>query len=245
MPKMSSFRVSLAVAAGLAAAASPSQAQSATATISWVAAGSSYNYTITLTNTGSLALNSLWYGWTKGGDNLPSTPSSPANSVGWGNEVSGNSIKWVDESYSYYGYTYYDGTPLAPGASTTFTFVSSSPPSSITASPSGKSVAYVGAIDSSEGTDGDSTAAFSPTLLSPPPQVLAVSLNPTGSGATASNSLILAWPTNIAGLTLQSTTNLFGPTAWATVSNTSAIIHGQYTVTNIISGAQQFYRLVN
>src|SRR5579863_486859 len=100
--KINLMRLSLTVAAILAAAIVSSHAQSATAAISWVAAGNSYNYTITLKNTGSVALNSFWYGWTTSGDNLPSVPSSAANSAGWGNQVSGNSIMWVNNSYSYY-----------------------------------------------------------------------------------------------------------------------------------------------
>src|SRR5580658_9578918 len=159
--KTSSLLRFLAAAVGFAGAALSSHAQSATASISAVAAGSSYDYTITLTNTGTVALNSFWYAWTTSGDNLPSIPSNAGNSVGWGNQISGNSIMWINST----------GTALAAGASATFTFVSSSSPSPITASPSGESVAYVGGIDFSEGKAGDSTAAFSPTLVSAPPQV--------------------------------------------------------------------------
>jgi hypothetical protein len=380
--RISSIRLSLAVATGLAAATFTSHAQSATATISWVASGSSYDYTITLKNTGSEALNGFWYGWTTGGDNLPSAPANAGNSLSWGNDVSGNSIMWMNNSYSYDGYTYYYGTPLAPGSSTTFTFVSSTPPSAIATSPSGQSVAYVGGIDGSEGVAGDSTPVFSPTLESPAPPVptvtatisavaagdvydytialqntgsislnsfwygwttngdnlasipsdagnslgwsnevsggsikwtnssgtalapgasttftfvsssspsditappsgesvayvggidfsqgvagdstlafsptlvppavsnappvIAVTLNPAGLGMQASNSIVLAWPTNNAALILQSTTNLLAPTGWTTVSPVPVVINGQYTVTNIISGAQQFFRL--
>src|ERR1700728_2080089 len=121
--RMNLIRLSLTVTAGLTAAAVSSHAQSATATLSWVADGSSYDYTVTLQNTGSVALNSFWYGWTSDGDNLPSTPSDAGNSSGWGNTVSGNSIQWVNSSYSEYGYTYYNGTQLQPGSSATFTFV--------------------------------------------------------------------------------------------------------------------------
>jgi hypothetical protein len=213
----------------------PATVPTVTATIYGVAAGSSYDYTITLQNTGSYALNSFWYGWTTSGDNLASDPTTAANSLGWSNDISGNSIKWTNSA----------GAALAAGASATFTFVSTSSPSALATSPSGESVAYVGAIDFSEDTAGDSSAVFSPTLVSPPAPVLGVSLNPAGSGSAGSNSIVLAWPTNIAGLTLQSTTNLFAPTVWTPVSITPSVVNGQNTVTNIISGTQQFFRLVS
>jgi hypothetical protein len=53
----------------------------------------------------------------------------------------------------------------------------------------------------------------------------------------------LTWPTNAVGFTLQSTTNLHSPAAWVTNSPAPVVINGQNTVTNPISGAQQFYRL--
>jgi len=64
---------------------------------------------------------------------------------------------------------------------------------------------------------------------------------PTGS------SLILTWPTNkfgfdYSGFTLQSATQLL-PAAWNTVSSAPVVINGQFIVTNLLSGTQQFYRL--
>jgi hypothetical protein len=58
------------------------------------------------------------------------------------------------------------------------------------------------------------------------------------SGAT----IILTWPTNFTALTLQSTTNLFS-SVWSTNPAAPVVINGLNTVTNLISGAQQFYRL--
>jgi hypothetical protein len=55
-------------------------------------------------------------------------------------------------------------------------------------------------------------------------------------------NVILTWPTNVSGFTLQSTTNLV-PSAWSTNSPLPDIVNGQFTVTNAISGTQQFYRL--
>jgi len=55
--------------------------------------------------------------------------------------------------------------------------------------------------------------------------------------------VILTWPTNVAGFTLQSTTNLVSVAAWSTVSPGPVVINGQNTVTNAISLTQTFYRL--
>ncbi|HWY29443.1 MAG TPA: hypothetical protein VNX46_01735 [Candidatus Acidoferrum sp.] len=179
------FARALAVATGLAASTLSTQAQSATATISEVAAaGGDFDYTLTLKNTGNQNLNSFWYGWTTSGNNLPSDPISAANSLGWVSSITGNSIQWGNSSYSYYGYTYYYGTPLAAGQSATFTFVSTSTLSAITQSPSGESVAYVSGIDGSQGVTGDSTAVFSPTIAAVP--------EPSSMGVVAAGSLILA-----------------------------------------------------
>jgi uncharacterized repeat protein (TIGR03803 family) len=58
----------------------------------------------------------------------------------------------------------------------------------------------------------------------------------------AGENLILIWPTNFTGFTLQSTTNLVSP-KWTTVSAAPAVVNGQNTVTNPSASAQQFYRL--
>ena len=154
-----STRLALALAAGLGFAAVSSHAQSASATISDVAAGGgNFDYTVTLFNTGSTDLESFWYGWTQSGNNLPSDPTTPGNSLGWANDLDGNSIMWAGSA----------ATELTPGHSATFTFVSSSSPAAMTASGVGASVAYVGGIDFSQGVSGDSTGAFTPTLVSAP-----------------------------------------------------------------------------
>jgi uncharacterized repeat protein (TIGR03803 family) len=64
------------------------------------------------------------------------------------------------------------------------------------------------------------------------------------------NGIILSWPTNFAGFdfagyVLQSTTNLDLSTTWVTNSPAPVVINGNYTVTNLTSGRQQFYRLVH
>jgi uncharacterized repeat protein (TIGR03803 family) len=53
---------------------------------------------------------------------------------------------------------------------------------------------------------------------------------------------VLTWPNSATGFTLQSTTNLAAP-VWSTVSATPAVVNGLNTVTNPVSGKQQFFRL--
>ena len=58
-------------------------------------------------------------------------------------------------------------------------------------------------------------------------------------------NVVLTWPTNnTAGLALQSTLNLGSAAVWSPVSPAPVIVNGPYTVTNPISGTQQFYRLI-
>jgi uncharacterized repeat protein (TIGR03803 family) len=81
------------------------------------------------------------------------------------------------------------------------------------------------------GGSGGSGTVFSLTL--PPPQLTIIR-----SGA----NVVLTWPTKATGFTLQSTTNLVSP-VWSTNSPAPVVINGQNTVTNLISGTQQFFRL--
>jgi PEP-CTERM motif len=172
--KLTSLRIALIIAASLAASTTSSRAQGATATISGVQNGAVYNYTITLKDTGATVLNSFWYGWTTGGNNLFSTPTSPASSLGWGSSVSGASIRWVNST----------GTALASGLSGTFTFASTATPAQITTSPSGQSVAYVNGIDNTQNSPDSSTPVFSPTLVTVP--------EPSTLGLLASGIFVLA-----------------------------------------------------
>src|SRR6266567_7513908 len=56
-------------------------------------------------------------------------------------------------------------------------------------------------------------------------------------------NVILTWPTNAVGFTLQSTTNLVSPEDWSANSPAPVVIGGQNVVINPISGPRQFYRL--
>jgi hypothetical protein len=57
------------------------------------------------------------------------------------------------------------------------------------------------------------------------------------------NRFIVSWPTNCAGFTLQSATNLAPPASWTTNSTVPVVVNGQYAVTNFISSTQKFFRL--
>jgi hypothetical protein len=56
-------------------------------------------------------------------------------------------------------------------------------------------------------------------------------------------NVILTWPTDAAGFTLQSTTNLVPPAVWSTNSPAPVVVNGQNAVTNPVSGTKKFYRL--
>jgi uncharacterized repeat protein (TIGR03803 family) len=78
--------------------------------------------------------------------------------------------------------------------------------------------------------------------------VFRISLAPQLIITSAGPNVILTWPTNLAGFsyagyTLQSTANLGPSAAWTSVSPAPVLVNGQYTVTNPVSGNQQFYRL--
>jgi uncharacterized repeat protein (TIGR03803 family) len=77
---------------------------------------------------------------------------------------------------------------------------------------------------------------FSLSLVTAP-QLPQLTIIPFGA------NVILTWPTNAAGFTLQSTTNLVSPAVWSTVSPGPVVLNGQNTVLNPVSGTQQFYRL--
>jgi uncharacterized repeat protein (TIGR03803 family) len=77
--------------------------------------------------------------------------------------------------------------------------------------------------------------------------VFGISFLPKLTLVPSATNVALTWTTNVAGFdyagfTLQSTTNLASP-VWTTNLPAPIIVNGQYTVTNPISGNQQFFRL--
>jgi hypothetical protein len=182
LPKLTTnrFAVALALAAGLAASTVSSHAQSAAATISDVAAGGGvFDYTLTLKNTGTTSLDSFWYAWTQGGNNLSAPASNAGSSLGWINtSITGNtSISWEGNS----------GNALGVGQSATFTFDSTESLTAITTPPSGESVAYVSGTGPStfaQNEPGVASPVFSPTPVAVP--------EPASMSLIAAGSLVLA-----------------------------------------------------
>jgi uncharacterized repeat protein (TIGR03803 family) len=85
------------------------------------------------------------------------------------------------------------------------------------------------------GTNVEYGTVFSFTFASISPPLLAI--NPSGT------NVILTWPTNATGFTLESATNLMAPAVWTTNATTPAIVNTNNAVTNGITGTQKFYRL--
>jgi uncharacterized repeat protein (TIGR03803 family) len=78
--------------------------------------------------------------------------------------------------------------------------------------------------------------------------IFALSFTPQLTLSPSGPNLVFAWPTNYAGFdytgyTLQSSTELGSSTVWTTNSTSPVVVNGRNTVTNQISGTQQFFRL--
>lgn len=88
-----------------------------------------------------------------------------------------------------------------------------------------------GALAHSVTADGSAdTAVFS--LAAPP---LAISV----SGA----NVVIAWPTNALGFSLQYTTNLSPPVVWNSISTTPSIVKGENVLTNSLAGTRMYFRI--
>jgi len=66
--------------------------------------------------------------------------------------------------------------------------------------------------------------------------------SPPMTAATDSSHIIVSWPEDYPAFTLQTATNLNPPVNWLDVTNSPALLNGQFTVTNSLAGAK-FYRL--
>ena len=72
--------------------------------------------------------------------------------------------------------------------------------------------------------------------------VMPVSAPPLAILPSGSN-VVLTWPANWSGFTLEVASNLGAPVVWHSNLSAPVIFNGQNTVTNAISGSQRFYRL--
>jgi uncharacterized repeat protein (TIGR03803 family) len=84
------------------------------------------------------------------------------------------------------------------------------------------------------GQGGNGTVFRLALVPSTPPQLSLVHSGP---------NLILTWPTNAPGFTLQSSTTLDASALWTTNLPPPVVVNDQNVVTNPISGTQQFFRL--
>jgi len=70
-----------------------------------------------------------------------------------------------------------------------------------------------------------------------------VPLRPSLNARPNGDELILSWPTNAPGFTLQSTPDLTPPVTWTDATGEPAVIGTHFTLTNTASGRAGFYRL--
>jgi uncharacterized repeat protein (TIGR03803 family) len=65
---------------------------------------------------------------------------------------------------------------------------------------------------------------------------------PTLEGSPRSNSIVLSWPTNMTGFTVQGSTNM-DRTSWTNLNVSPTVVNGYFTLTNNPAGPTMFYRL--
>lgn len=66
---------------------------------------------------------------------------------------------------------------------------------------------------------------------------------PTLGFVRLGNTIVLSWPTNATGFTLESATNFGAATVWSSNPPAPVVFGSNYVVTNSMSGNQKFYRL--
>jgi uncharacterized repeat protein (TIGR03803 family) len=73
--------------------------------------------------------------------------------------------------------------------------------------------------------------------------VFKLSLAPRLSITSAGGNVIVTWPTNSIGATLESATSLASGTVWTNVPSGPVVVQGRNSVTEPVSAGQRFYRL--
>jgi uncharacterized repeat protein (TIGR03803 family) len=76
-------------------------------------------------------------------------------------------------------------------------------------------------------------------------KVFSLWLSPCLSFVRLGTNIIITWPTNLAGFSLQSTTNLAAAPVWSAVLPAPVVVNTNNIVTNGISGTRKFYRLIH
>jgi hypothetical protein len=74
-------------------------------------------------------------------------------------------------------------------------------------------------------------------------QSFVVSTAPKLTLTSSGSNMVISWPTNVAGFTLLSATNVSSTAVWSTVVPSPLVSGNQYVATNGVSGAAKFYRL--
>jgi uncharacterized repeat protein (TIGR03803 family) len=74
---------------------------------------------------------------------------------------------------------------------------------------------------------------------------LAIATAPALQAQVSGKNFILSWPASASGYVLETTTNLAATNSWTAITNMPATVNQQSVVTNQISGAARFYRLIS
>ena len=105
---------------------------SASATISSVPDGANFDYTINLTNTSSGAsadpIATFWFSWVPGADFMNTAPISVTNPTGWTDVITNGG---ATDGFAIQFDALSSATDLAPGATTSFSFVSATTPAEL------------------------------------------------------------------------------------------------------------------
>ena len=126
------FSVVIALSTGLLASPAFAGEISASATISSVPDGANFDYTINLTNTSSGAsadpIATFWFSWVPGANFMNTAPISVTTPAGWTDVITNGS---ATDGFAIQFDSTTAANDLAPGASTSFSFVSATTPAQL------------------------------------------------------------------------------------------------------------------
>jgi uncharacterized repeat protein (TIGR03803 family) len=194
--------------------------------------GTNGNGTIFAVSTGGTGFTNL-YSFTAGAGTIPEVTNNDGAAPDAGLILSGNTLYGMAE----YGGNSGAGTVFAINTNGTgFANLYNFTGGGDGANPNSVLVASGSSLygTSTYGAYSGNGTVFNLSLVAAAPRL---GLVPSGA------SVILTWPTNDAGYTLEFATNLVSPTVWSTNSAVPAVVNGNYAVTNAISGKSKFFRL--